>query len=263
MKLKNQENIMPDLIQMAKSKKHNILISGIKGSGKSYLAKQYAKILNIPDFQLVEPKINVVREVMESCVGLNHPIVICIENLDLGVQGTSYAILKFLEEPSENVYIVITCRNIRQIPDTIVSRAVTMELAPMIKSDLTDYAREKNQSQFEIILQDKYLWQCVMSIDDIDILFELNQSQVEYIASWKALFHKNYSVSEIMWKLQKFPDSSSIPISILIRYIMYSGQSAIIFEICSHCLTTIENSKIASHVALAKLIFELRYGVNI
>ena len=139
MNLINQQRVIPELTRFAENKRHNLLISGIEWCGKTYLAKLYAKKLNIDDFQIVESKISSVKDAIENCIHINTPIVLCIENLDLGVNAVSYAILKFLEEPSDNVYIVVTCRNIKRIPDTILSRCVTIALSPMVESDLVVY----------------------------------------------------------------------------------------------------------------------------
>ena len=45
-------------------------------------------------------------------------VIICVENLDKGNPAAAQVLLKNLEEPSDHVYFVITCRNIKRVPDT-------------------------------------------------------------------------------------------------------------------------------------------------
>ena len=115
MELISQRAALEDLHRLADANKHSILIEGSEGCGKSYIAKQYATMLDIVDFQVVEPKVQCIKEAINSCYVIDNPIVLYIENLDTGVLAASYALLKFLEEPSSHVYIVITCRNLQNI----------------------------------------------------------------------------------------------------------------------------------------------------
>ena len=107
MELISQRAALEDLHRLADANKHSILIEGSEGCGKSYIAKQYATMLDIVDFQVVEPKVQCIKEAINSCYVIDNPIVLYIENLDTGVLAASYALLKFLEEPSSHVYIVI------------------------------------------------------------------------------------------------------------------------------------------------------------
>lgn len=259
MNLINQQRVIPELIKFAESDKHNVLISGTESSGKTYLAKLYAKYLDIADFKVIESKISSVKEAIDGCLHLSTPIVLCIENLDLGVNAVSYAILKFLEEPAENVYIVVTCRNIKGIPDTILSRCVSLTLNPMVESDLVSYARQTNAIQFAEIQKDMNLWKCAKSIGDVDRLLSLSSQQISYFRVLQSIFNSNEPVSNIIWKLQKFPDGTETPIEIAVRYIMYSIESVMVFSICHNCLMGLSNGKIGTHAVLAKLAFELKY----
>ena len=144
MQLMNQQQALIDLTQLAEQRKQAVVISGAYAVGKTYLAREYGKLLGIPDFTVIEPKVNDIKSTIDSLIQLDTPIVLCVENLDLGVAAASYTLLKFLEEPKSNIYIVITCRNISQIPDTILSRAILVSVPNILSADIDAYAKTKN-----------------------------------------------------------------------------------------------------------------------
>lgn len=262
MNLINQQNAISELIRLSEKRKHNILITGAKHCGKTYLAKLYANKLGIEDFQIVESKMNAVKDAIDACIRLNTSVVLCIENLDLGVSGVAYAILKFLEEPNENVYIVVTCRNLKRIPDTILSRCVSINVAPMIDSDLISYAKNTNPEQFLKIQNIGVFWSCVKSMIDVDMLLSLTPLQLDYIRSLQGLIGTKETVNSIIWKLQKFQDGTATPIEFVIRFLMHSIASEKIFNACHSCLTDIADCRLGLHAVLAKFAFEIKYAVR-
>lgn len=253
----NQKEALQSLQEYASKNRQSILISGPDGCGKSYLAKQYAKMLNISDFQIVTARMDTIREALTACYTLTNNVVVCIENLDLAVSGVSYALLKFIEEPKSNVYIVVTCRNIRQIPDTIVSRCVTIDVPPIISSDLTEYAKTKYPNEYKSIENNTKLWQCVSSIPDMKLLFELSSEQIAYFQEISGLINASTSVSNIVWKLQNFPDKKPTPVQIVIRYLMYSNQRW--QKYCIECLNTLSIGRLGVHAVVSKLVMQLKY----
>lgn len=260
--LRNQQDVMSDIQKLAAKRQHNILISGSEGCGKTYLAKLFAKEIGIDDFQIVESKVASIKESIDNCIGSTNPLILCIENLDTGINAASYAMLKFLEEPSDNIYIVITCRNIKRVPDTILSRCVTVALSHMEESDLVAYAKERNPEQLSSVQKDEILWRCARSIGDVDTLLNLNFQQMGYFKTLLSMLNSKESVSNIIWKLQKFPDGTSTPIEIVIRYLMYSIESETLFVHCHECLMSLSNGRIGTHAVLAKFAFEIKYTLR-
>ena len=95
---KNQKSALEELTQFAENNVHTIIIEGPEGCGKTYLAKQYAKMLDVSDFISIEPKVSDIRQAVDSSIETKSPMVLCVENLDLGVASAAYTLLKFLEE---------------------------------------------------------------------------------------------------------------------------------------------------------------------
>lgn len=257
----NQQSSIYELQKLAESRKHNILIDGSIGSGKTYLAKQYANMLGIDDFHIIESKVSAVKDMIESCYQIVSPILICIENLDTGVDAVSYSLLKFLEEPSDNVYIVVTCRNIKCIPDTIISRSAVVSVPPIMECDLVHYAQSKDKVRFDEISNLK-LWQCIKSTNDIDTVFSLDQKQLEYIVSLKSIIYSNDPVSTTLWKIQKFPDGTSTPIKFIVQYLMSVIDSKIIWRSGYKCIKSLSSSRISTNAAVSRFLLDIKYLQN-
>lgn len=259
MDFSNQRKCISDLSEYASNLRHNILIVGTQGVGKTYLAKMYAKYLKIPNFKIVEPKIDSVKEIMDICYDSIHPIVLCVENLDCGVPAVSYSILKFLEEPRSNIFIVITCRNIKSIPDTIVSRCSIVDLPNISKLDIDTYAAELNNEQFQQLKGHK-LWNCITTITDLNDVFKLSTQQVEYFDMLYSIIDKKEPISNTIWKLQKFPDGTSTPILLVMRYLLTYAPNRNVWWFVHRCLINMELGRVATHATLAKFLFDYRYG---
>ncbi len=118
---------------------HAIMISGRSGIGKAEFAKQLAKkilqtenIDNHPDFKhiaKIEGKKNIavdqiiqIANFFQNSSAQGSAKIVLIEAIeDLNV-SSSNAILKILEEPNKNCFLIITCGNFAQILPTIKSR---------------------------------------------------------------------------------------------------------------------------------------------
>lgn len=259
MDFNNQVGAIAEIKKCAERDVHSILISGTKGVGKSYLAKMFSRIKGIPDVVYVRPSVQDVKDAVDACIGSQSPIVLCIENLDTGVNAASYAMLKFLEEPSQNVYIIITCRNIKQIPDTILSRTIHIAIPAMTEDDLLRYAQSKDIAKADDLHNNKSIWKCIKSASDVDTLVKLSKEQIDYIMQAESLLSSNDPVSSIMWKVQKFPDNSTTPAELMIRYVMLTYPDKRVFKMCYDCLNDISSGRIAVHAAIAKLVFQFKY----
>lgn len=258
MQLVCQASAVQELNQLALNNSHSILIEGPVGCGKTYLAKQYANMLQVPDFQIISPDVQSVREAVEGCMTLDTPIVICIENLDTGVSAAAYALLKFLEEPTSNVYIVVTCTNINHVPDTIISRSAIVTACAPIDSDIAVYAETKNFDRY-YQLKDSKLWACVRTFKDVDIVLAMNPAQISYFEKLEGLVSFKDTISNIVWKLGHYEDNSETPIDLVIRYIIGICNSPFIQRSGIDCITELSSGRVAAHATLAKFAFNCKY----
>lgn len=259
MNFTSQVSSIEQLNQLAKKNTHSVLISGCTGSGKTYLAKQYASILNVDDFQIIQPKVNDIRECIEGCIQIENRVVICIENLDLGVISSSYTLLKFLEEPYQNTYIVVTCRSLQNIPDTIISRCNCIEVSPPTDFDLINYAKMINKGKYEQQFEHSLLFTCVKNFYDIDRLFGLNTNQIQYFDKLNELQQFRGPVSNTVWKLGHYDDDSETPIDLVIQYIMMLHPDKHAQLACISCIDDLRQKRIAAHAVLTKFVFEMKY----
>lgn len=255
MVIDSQRNAINQLQLLAKSNRHSVLIEGCEGSGKTHLAKYYANLLNIYDFTLVSPNVQQLRDAIDSCYNLSTKTVICVENLDLGVAAASYTILKFLEEPAENVYIVVTCRNRYRIPETIISRSTVVTIDPPTLNSIIEYSKNKYP---ELYIVTHPLQRCMKTFSDVDILSKMTADQVDYFKTF-GLLDFSESVSNMSWKLSHYPDNSECPVKFSIRYIMNLTHNVHVHRCGVRCLDDLETGRIASHAIISKFCMDLKY----
>lgn len=255
---KNQKSIIDELMLFKDANKQTVLIEGPSGSGKTWLANYYKSLLGIADFQIIEPKIQTLKEIIDQCYIDGSPIVLCIENLDLGVLGASYTLLKFIEEPLPNIYIVITCRNLTKIPDTIISRSATLHLNSPTSDDIVDYAKSKSLSKYEY-LNDSNLWKCIDNFNDVDIIFNMNQDKLDYFNNLNKSIDLKSNVSNIVWNIQKYPDNTDTDTTLVIKYILNMFDNPYVWKIGFNCLSELDNSRISKNAIITNFVFDLKY----
>lgn len=253
-----QQEAMSQLQELSDHDRHSVLIEGVPGCGKTYLARQYANMLGIPDFQVIDSTVGAVRDAIDACYRISNPIVLCIENLDNGVAAASYALLKFLEEPAPHVYLVVTCQNINNVPDTIVSRSVCVITSPPIDKDIEVYASDKNFERYYQLHQTP-LWRCVHTFKYADMVLKMTDEQVDYFAKLSEVLQFKDTVSNISWRLGHYPDNTDTPIELVISYLIEMSTSPHVKQAGIQCIKEINQGRIATHASIAKFIFESKY----
>lgn len=260
MEFKNQKLASEQLSLLAEHNIHSVLIDGCSGSGKTHIAMKYAELLKIDDVQIIKPVVNEIRESLESCIALTNKILIIVENADLGVLAVFSTMLKFLEEPLDHVYVIVTCRNIQFVPDTIISRCAVISITSPFHDDVLKYAKEKDTQKFDS-LHGMKLWKILNSFSDVDFIYSLNNDNLTYIENTSIEWIKKLPISNSMWKLNHFGDNSSLPPEYPLRMMMNDSKNPYVKELCLRCLNDIQKTNIASHVVLAKFAFDVKYTI--
>lgn len=255
---KSQQETLEELKTLAASNRQSVMITGPAGSGKSYLAQQYANILHIDDYSAVDPKVSDIREALDSCLTISNKVLLEIKNLDLGVPAASYTLLKSLEEPSPHVYIVITCRNADHVPDTIISRSAVVNLGPPTMEDIDRYGRDKDTLKFNNV-SSRLVWQCVRSFTDADDVLNMTIDEIEYYESLSELCKFKDSVSNLVWKLSHYDSNKECNLELAIRSVIELMHSPFITKCGIECIRDLNRGRIAQHAVLSKFVFNAKY----
>lgn len=259
MNLKFQESALHELELLASYDRHSLLIEGPNGCGKSYLAKQYVNMLDIHDFASVQPTVQSIREALEASYDITTPIVFCIENLDNGVPAASYTLLKFLEEPTSKTYIIVTCRNRFNVPDTILSRSTSITMSNPLDSDILDYAEIRDIVKYNQ-LNKLPVWGAVKSLTDVETLFRMTQEELNYMTTIESALTSKDNVSSIVWKLNHMDNNTELDIDFVLNYIIATTKSDRIRLYTINCVKALATSRVGLHAVLAKYVLDCKYS---
>lgn len=210
MEFYHQSDSLDKLKQLAESDCHSILISGIRGSGKTYLASKFAKFVDAEIFNSIPAKVEDLRDAIDRSYTLPVKQVICIENLDDSRSAASQTILKYLEEPLPHVYVIVTCINTSELPSTILSRSIQLALNPPDAESLKAYGKSLNAPKFESI-QPYAISACVKSYSEVKLLLSMTLDQIKYYEVFKDAKFWNQPSDTISWSLSHYPDNTKAP----------------------------------------------------
>lgn len=261
MNLSYQESTYDMLYQISKSNNHNVILCGNPGCGKTYMAREYAKILGISDFVIISPSVKNIRDMISDVMQTKHNVVVCIENLDCGVAASSYTILKFLEDRRNNIYVIVTARNIRNVIDTIQSRCIIVQMQNPSHHDILSYATYKYRNKFDNI-KERDIMKCVSSMSDIDDIVKLSEAEISYIESLREInfLSNKLSVKSIAWKLSHFPNNSECDISLVMRYLMIWYKSNLkLMHAWIQCIDDLNRGIIGKQAVLYKFCMDGKY----
>lgn len=143
---------------------HAQLISGEDGIGKSILAeilgklilngdlnREYVDIINYKPSKAsfgVDDVREIIDEVNKKPFEGDKKIIIIHQGNKLTIQAQN-ALLKTIEEPPTEVYIIILCESLELILDTIKSRCEIYKLTPLTKDELYKYIAIKGYDYSE------------------------------------------------------------------------------------------------------------------
>ena len=256
--LQCQQNAINSLSQFAKADRHSVLIEGPQGCGKTYLAAEYGRMLNIVDLVSINATVADLRTMLDNCYSIDTPVVVCIEGLDDGQLSASYVLLKFLEEPKNNVYVVITCSNISKIPDTILSRSVVTTIAHPVKDELMQYITSKYPEK--LVLFNHPISKAFKTFKDVDVAVKLSSEELQYYEDIVKLSYKD-TVTNLAWKLGHYSNNEESNPTFVFRCILNSTTNNDLKRVCINTLKDLESKRMGSHAVLSKFAFDFKYGV--
>lgn len=139
---------------------HALIFKGLRGIGKSELSVQLARFLlcqdknntkpcgqcqscllfeaeSHPDFHKIESEkqigVDLIREAIQKLIGtsqLSGNKVLVLFQADSMTEAAANALLKTLEEPTLNTYIILVCDYVERLLPTILSRCEKVQLNP-------------------------------------------------------------------------------------------------------------------------------------
>lgn len=115
---------------------HSSLILGEEGSGKHTLS-MYIKdnILKLPLLDITE---NISDEYIDMIYRNPNPSIYLI-NMSKMMEKEQNILLKFIEEPLQNAFIILLCENVNNLLNTIYNRCVVFEMELYKKDELSQF----------------------------------------------------------------------------------------------------------------------------
>ena len=257
MEFQNQKSAMFELRHLASADCHSILLHGVAGCGKSWLSKKYQAFINATDFIQLDAKMQDIKDFISTVNLYDTKSVVCIENIDCGVDGVSQAILKLLEEPPENIYLIVTARYAKNVPNTILSRVSTVFIPRFKFDDLMLYAKEKHGMKAESMKEDLSIF--CKNPNDVDFIMSLSPSDLDYLKNLSDHINSKNPVATTVWKIQSLPSGTKIPIDFIIRSLYYGiGErfKPIVLQYESDI-----DSGVPNHVILSAMILNIKSRV--
>ena len=143
------------------------------------------------EFKLIEPDgmwikkeqlLDLQKEFKYKSVESNRKVYV-IKNAERMNASSSNTILKFLEEPEENIIAILVSDNIHQLLDTIVSRCQIITLA-----NQDNETNIVNKIKKYVIMNDAELEQTI--IDTLDFIYFIEQKKLDSIIYMKDFINK-------------------------------------------------------------------------
>ena len=162
---------------------------------------------NYPEFKIIEPEGSIIKK--EQLLELQEEFsksaiegrkrVYLIRDCDKMNKYGANSLLKFLEEPEDNIIALLATDNIHQLLDTIISRCQIVSLTKQENSE--DKTVEEKIAHYLNIENDENLSN--MIVDTIDFIFYLEQHHLKTIVFTKDLVLSKF---EDRGKLENFLD---------------------------------------------------------
>lgn len=176
-----------------------VIITGQKGQGKTTLALEIAKKLNILVVD-IGIKVDEIRDMIEMSYKQTEPIIYLIQNADKMSLGAKNSLLKVIEEPPNNAYFITELKQIENTLDTIKSRCQEIKLQNYSMADIERFMNEYYTNE--------------ITLDDRPILFQVceNKYQLDLIIKYKPKEFFEY-VNKVFTNIYTVPSANSFKIA--------------------------------------------------
>lgn len=191
----------------------SLILNGEKGSGKHLISNFISEHLDIPLIDITE---SISVEMLQDINEKPYP---CLYLVDSDSKKFSIrqqnAILKFLEEPLLNAYIIVLCENIDTLIETIKNRCQVWNILPYSKEILARFIETSDNNLILSIARTPGRVKEIKAINLSDI-FDLCYKLIDKISV--ASYPNTLSISNKI----SFDDAGPIPLYLFIECLLYS-----------------------------------------
>ena len=150
-----------------------IILFGKKGSGKKCLTKYIYECMTYFNtscylYTLPDVKIDTIRETISVANSVNQKMLVLIHDADNMSLQAKNALLKLVEEPRNNIYIVMTLQDVNNTLDTLKSRARMFSMLNYKVGELMQYI------DFKDLKVDSSILNIAETPGEINDLLEMN-----------------------------------------------------------------------------------------
>lgn len=115
---------------------HSVIILGEEGSGKKKIARHISE--NVVKLPLLDITDNISDEYIDMIYRNPNPSIYLI-NMSKMMEKEQNILLKFIEEPLKNAFIILLVQNRNNLLNTIANRCVVFEMDPYTKEELSEF----------------------------------------------------------------------------------------------------------------------------
>lgn len=169
---------------------HSTMLVGDLGSGKHTICDYITNKFGLPKFDITD---KISQETIEEIYTKVEPIFYIIDISNISVKDEN-VILKFVEEPLKNAFIIFLCTNKSLVIPTILNRCQVWELARYSIDTLKQLVDIDNELLYNIFDTPGKLLIAKEHISDIDAMFDMSKKIVQYIG--KANFYNTLTIPD-------------------------------------------------------------------
>lgn len=138
----------------------SLVVAG-KHNGKKMFCKEIANKLNYPYIEVGRGIDNII-EMINDINNKQFNRIYLIYDIETYNFRALEAVLKIVEEPPKNCYIIATCNNLTKLKNTIINRAYIIQLNHYRSFELINYIKDKNYNIFEVDYLNSFIYSPTM-----------------------------------------------------------------------------------------------------